>query len=223
MGSRVGSLIRILVADDHAVLRAGLRSFLGAQPDMDVIAEAADGTEVVAKAAQLRPDVVLLDLSMPKLCGLQAISQIRAASEETRVLVLTMYDNQEYMRSSLAAGSSGYLVKSADDSELLAAIRAVHQGRSYVDVSLGEGGLPSVFLSGGADAPLLQMLSNRERQVLEFVALGHTNREVAGLLRVSVKTVETYRGRVLDKLGLRSRAELVRYAIEVGIFERPSV
>ena len=215
--------IRIVIADDHTILRAGLSSLLSAQPDMEVVGEAVDGEEAVAQALATEPDVLLLDISMPNSGGIQAISRIREASEGTRVLILTMHDDQAYLRSALAAGGSGYLVKRAADTELLAAIRTVHQGRSYIDVSLDEGALRPVHLGDGAgkgNAQPLSILSERERQVLEFVALGYTHKEVAERLSVSVKTVETYRGRLSDKLGLRSRAELVRYAIDAGLLRR---
>lgn len=214
------SVIQIVVADDHAILRAGLNSLLSAQEDMEVVAEAVNGEDAIDKAAQYKPNILLLDLSMPKVPGLKAIEQVLAVSPKTRILVLTMHDDQAYLRSVLAAGGSGYLVKRAADTELLAAIRTVHQGRSYIDVALGDGVLQDVIdTDGHQPAESLSVLSDRERQVLELVALGYTHKEVAGQLSVSVKTVETYRGRLADKLGLRSRAELVRYAIDAGLLE----
>lgn len=218
------SKIRIVIADDHAILRAGLRSLLGTESDMEVVAEAVDGEEAAAKAAETQPDVMLLDLSMPKHGGLQAIKRIRELSPHTRILVLTMHDDQAYLRSVLKAGGSGYLVKRAADTELLAAIRAVYQGRSYIDVSLGDAALQRILRDGPDpkltfDAPSVDVLSDRERQVLELVAMGHTHKEVAKHLSVSVKTVETYRLRLSEKLGLRSRAELVRYAINLGLLK----
>ena len=222
--------IRIIIADDHAILRAGLRSLLKAQPDMEVVGEAVDGDETVELVDELQPDVLLLDISMPKCGGIQAIPRVRDVSKGTRILVLTMHDDQAYLRSVLAAGGSGYLVKRAADTELLAAIRAVHQGRSYIDVSLGDDDLQAVLQSGeGGIAGAvtrgrsISVLSERERQVLELVALGFTHKEVADRLAVSVKTIETYRGRVSEKLGLRSRAELVRYALDAGLMDSTKV
>jgi two-component system, NarL family, response regulator NreC len=215
--------IRIMIADDHAILRAGLRSLLNAQPDMEVVAEAIDGEQTVDLVAQHTPDVLLLDITMPKTSGIKALEAVREVSKNTRVLVLTMHDDHAYLRSVLAAGGAGYLVKRAADTELLAAIRAVHQGRSYIDVSLGEGELSRVLDNGkeSGSKGALSVLSDRERQVLELVALGYTHKEVADKLSVSVKTIETYRGRLSEKLGLRSRAELVRYALDAGLLTMP--
>lgn len=218
------STIRIVIADDHAILRAGLRSLLNVQPDMEVVAEATDGNEAVERAAETQPDVLLLDLSMPKAGGLSAIKRVREVAPDTRILVLTMHDDQAYLRSVLEAGGAGYLVKRAADTELLAAIRAVHEGGSYIDVSLGSAELKRVYgARSGADEadepPPVSVLSERERQVLELVAMGHTHKEIAQTLSVSIKTVETYRLRLTEKLGLRSRAELVRYAINLGLMD----
>ena len=214
--------IRILIADDHAVLRAGLRRLIGEQPDMDVVGEAADGEEAVRRTRELRPDVALMDLTMPGLGGLKAIERIRQDCPETRVLVLTMHDVPAYLRSVLAAGGSGYVVKRAADSELLSAIRSVYRGRTVLDPTLavqvvqsGLGKRPPV--GGGAAAP---HLSQREQEVLDLVAQGYTNQQIADRLGLSVKTVETYRARLVQKLGLRSRAELLRYAMDTGLFGR---
>ena len=215
--------IRILIADDHAVLRAGLRMLIGAQPDLEVVGEAADGDEAVRRVAETRPDVALVDLTMPGSGGIKAIERIREESPATRVLVLTMHDVPAYLRSALSAGASGYVVKSAADAELLSAIRAVHRGRTVLDPGLAaavvQGGLgkkPGAVQAGGAAS----LLSPREREVLDLVAQGYTNQQIADRLGLSVKTVETYRSRLVEKLGLRSRAELVRYAVDSGFFTR---
>ena len=222
-------IIRIMIADDHAILRAGLRSLLSAQDDMTVVAEAIDGEEAVEKAGACKPDVLLLDITMPKKSGIEALQEIRKLSPATRVLVLTMHDDHAYLRSVLAAGGSGYLVKRAADTELLMAIRAIQQGRSYIDVGLEDNQLQTVLVDeqkarSEAAAKSLESLSDRERQVLELVALGFTHKEVGESLSLSVKTVETYRSRLSEKLGLRSRAELVRFALELGLLDttRPS-
>lgn len=217
-------IIRIMIADDHAILRAGLRSLLSAQDDMTVVAEAVDGEEAVVKAEACKPDVLLLDITMPKKSGIEALQEIRKLSPTTRVLVLTMHDDHAYLRSVLAAGGSGYLVKRAADTELLMAIRAIHQGRSYIDVGLEDNQLQTVLVDeqkarSEAAAKSLESLSDRERQVLELVALGFTHKEVGESLSLSVKTVETYRSRLSEKLGLRSRAELVRFALELGLLD----
>jgi two-component system response regulator NreC len=208
--------IRILVADDHAVLRAGLRMLIGAQPDMEVVAEAADGDEAVRKACQTRPDVVLMDIAMPNSGGIKAIERIRQEAPTSRILVLTMHDAPAYLRSALAVGASGYVVKRAADAELLSAIRSIHRGRTVVDPALAVTLLQGTLgrrTPGQAGDPL----SPREREVLDLVARGYTNQQMADRLGLSVKTVETYRSRLVEKLGLRSRADLVRYALDSGL------
>lgn len=212
--------IKILIADDHAILRAGLRKLIEGQTDMSVTSEAETAAEAVAKADDDKPDVVLLDITMPGGSGVKSIAPIRKASPNTRVLVLTMHDDQAYLRSAMAAGAAGYMVKTGADTELLTAIRTVAGGRSYVDVSLEDpsGKTPSSNASRPAtNVADLDLLSKRERQVLELVAHGYTHREIAAKLAVSVKSVETYRARLVDKLGLKSRADLVRYALDAGV------
>jgi DNA-binding NarL/FixJ family response regulator len=207
--------------DDHAVLRAGLRLLLDAEPDMEVVGEAGDGAEALAHTLELAPDVVLLDVTMPHMGGLEALRRIREASPQTRVLVLTMHDDEGYLREALAAGSSGYVLKRAADIELLSAIRAVHWGGTYLHAEHA-----GVLFENGADRPRTQAaaeaeprLSPREDEVLHLVALGYTNQQAADMLHLSVKTVETYRARLMAKLGLRNRAELVRYALRRGLLE----
>jgi DNA-binding NarL/FixJ family response regulator len=211
--------IRILLADDHAVLRTGLRMLISSQRDLEVVGEASDGDEAVRKATALRPDVALVDLSMPGSGGLKAIERIRHAAPLTRVLVLTMHDVPAYLRASLAAGASGYVVKRSADSDLLAAIREVHRGHTVLDPSLEDRAAHgSLRRRGGVGSTTpTALLSQREREVLELVAQGFTNQQIADRLGLSVKTVETYRARLVDKLGLQSRAELVRYALDSGV------
>jgi two-component system, NarL family, response regulator NreC len=206
--------IRVLLADDHAILRAGLRMLLDAQPDMAVVAEAADGQEAILRASGSQPDVAVVDLTMPGLSGVETLEGLRREVPSTRLLVLTMHDDPGYARLALAAGASGHVIKDADSSELLAAIRTVHRGRTFVQVGADPGPVLAPAL------PPLPTLSPRERQVLELLAHGHTNREVADRLSLSVKTVETHRARLSDKLGLHSRADLVRLAIELGLLGR---
>ncbi len=210
--------IRILIADDHAVLRTGLRMLIGSQRDLDVVGEASDGDEAVRKAAALRPDVALVDISMPGSGGIKAIERIREAAPATRVVVLTMHDMPAYLRAALAAGASGYVVKRAADSALLAAIRDVHRGRTVLDPALAASVVQSGLRRRGATTSPATPLSQREREVLELVAQGYTNQQIADHLGLSVKTVETYRARLVEKLGLQSRAELVRYALDSGLF-----
>jgi two-component system response regulator NreC len=212
--------IRVLIADDHAVLRAGLRMLIGAQPDMEVVGEAADGEAAVRDAAQMRPDVTLVDITMPGLGGLRTIERLRRTCPQTRILVLTMHDVPAYLRAALAAGANGYVVKRAADAELLSAIRGVHRGRTVLDPMLAamvvQGGLGKRPASGQAGGPA-SLLSPREREVLDLVAQGYTNQQIGDRLGISVKTVETYRSRLVEKLGLHSRADLVRYAFDSGL------
>lgn len=214
--------IRVLIADDHAVLRAGLRMLLGAQSDMEVVGEAADGPETVRSTRATRPDVVLLDLSMPGSRSTQTIEQLVRLKPSPKVLVLTMHDDPVYFRLALRAGASGYIVKKAADVELLTAIRAVHQGRTFVDLTRPGEIAPRPDVRGkprASPAAQSKPLSRREAEVLRLLAQGHTNQEAAVLLAVSVKTIETHRKRLSDKLGLKSRAQLFRFAVEVGLLE----
>ncbi len=207
---------RILLADDHAVLRTGLRLLIDAQPDMKCIGEAGDGLETLARLEALQPDLVLLDLSMPKLGGLIALPDIRRRAPQTRVLVLTMHADEEYLRQALASGASGYVLKQAADQELLSAIRAVMRGEVYIH-SVMTKALLSRMIDGGSSPPQPTVaLSERETEVITQVARGSTNREIANKLGLSVKTVETYRARAMEKLGLTSRSALVRYVQEQG-------
>ncbi|HEY8176798.1 MAG TPA: response regulator transcription factor, partial [Gemmatimonadaceae bacterium] len=210
--------------DDHSVLRSGLRLLLGAQSDIDVVGEASDGVEVSAKARELRPDIVLLDLSMPGPHSGDVIREVLRTSPKSRVLILTMHDDAAYLRSAMSAGASGYLIKKAADSELMSAIRAVHAGRTFVDLTETAGLRPLSFLGKiGEQWQPPKKLSRREREVLKLLAQGHSNQQVADKIRLSVKTVETYRTRLSEKLGLKGRAELYRFAAESGILDTESV
>ena len=221
--------IRVLIADDHAILRAGLRLLINNQPDMEVVGEAADGPEALRQARQANPDVLTLDLTMPGGGGLKTLEGLRQACPQTRVLVLTMHEDPSYLRASLAAGASGYVAKSAVDADLLAAIRSVAQGRTFVTMTLSDRGTHQVLgdqptrTESPPQAPV-KLLSSREQEVLKLLAQGYTNKEVGAQLCLSVKTIETYRARLADKLGLRSRADFTRYALEVGLLNPvPSV
>lgn len=218
--------IRIFLADDHAVLRAGLKALLNGEPDMTVIGEAEDGESCVTQAVALRPDIVLLDINMPRCNGLEALARLRADAPESRVLVLTMHDDAGYLRQVLAAGGAGYVLKQAASEELLSAIRAVQGGGIYLHPQhtrvLLEGALDrerSKAASASREKAGLELLSERERQVLRLVALGYRNSEIGDMLFLSVKTVETYKARLMEKLGLRSRAALVRFALQEGVLE----
>ncbi len=207
--------IRILVCDDHAMVRAGICALIQQQPDMSVVGEAVDGDDAIRKTERLSPDVVLLDLSMPARNGLSAIGDIRDASPATQILCVTMHDDPAYVRRAQQAGSSGYLVKSAGDGELVAAIRAVSAGMRHFTPRR----LRHVSERYEVQQPELDTLSGREREVLALLARGHTQREIGDMLHLSVKTVQTYRARLTQKLGLATRAELVRFAIASGLLD----
>ena len=208
-------VIRVLIVDDHAILRSGLRMLLGAQPDMDVVGEASDGAEAARLVEDLHPDVVLLDLAMPGMSGLEALRMIKRNTSTTRALILSQYDDESYLRRALEAGASGYVLKRAADVELLSAIRAVARGEVYLEPMLTRLVVNDLFQRGDvAPNDRAPTLSDREREVLQLVALGNTNQQIADRLVLSVKTVETYKARVMEKLGVRGRAALVRYAME---------
>ncbi len=216
---------RIIIADDHAVLRAGLRLLINGQTDMEIAGEAADSAQALALTRELRPDILLLDLTMPGQGGLSVLRQVRKECPDVRVLVLTMHDDDHYLRQALEAGAAGYVPKSAADTDLLAAIRAVARGNLYVHPSqtkaLLERLIPQHHRVREQKAETAS-LSDRERDVVRMVALGHTNQWIADELHVSVKTVETYRARAMEKLGIRNRAALVRYALESGLLSSPT-
>jgi len=209
-----------MIVDDHAILRAGLRMLVNAQADMEVVSEAPDGEKAVQEVRETRPDVTLLDLTMPRLGGMKALQEMARDCRETRVLVLTMHDDPAYLRSALAAGASGYLLKRAVDTELLAAIRAVHRGGIFVDPRLAGVLVQDVLAKRGRKAGAtrpINILSDRELQVLSLVARGYTCAQIAKQIAVGVKTVETYRSRFAEKLGLRTRSDVVRFAMQMGL------
>ena len=191
---------------------------IDSQPDMAVVAEARDGDEAIQSARKSSPHVAILDVTMPERGGLNAIHEILKQNPSTRVLLLTMHEELAYLRTALAAGATGYVLKKSVDADLLSAIRAVHKGRTYVDAELASELIQhAVPESGRSKAKLTEILSERELQVLKLVAEGFSSREIAQQIFVGVKTVETYRGRFAEKLGLTSRADIVRYALETGL------
>jgi DNA-binding NarL/FixJ family response regulator len=212
--------IKVMIADDHAILRAGLRMLIDAQADMEVISEAPDGEKAVQTARETRPNVVLLDLTMPRVGGLKALDEMARHCSDIKVLVLTMHDDPAYLRSALAAGAAGYLLKRAVDAELTAAIRAVHGGGIYVDPRLANVLVQDVLAkrsSKAGSAKPASILSKRELQVLTLVARGYTSAEIAKQIFIGVKTIETYRSRFAEKLGLRTRRDVIRFAVQTGL------
>ena len=210
--------IRVFIADDHAVLRAGLKMLIDAQPDMQVVGEAEDGEEAIERVVSLKPDIALLDINMPKLDGLEALRRLKAASSQSRVLMLSMYDDEGYLRRALETGAAGYILKKAADSELMSALRAVARGEVYVYPSLTHL-LVNRYLGRVETRPGTSVveLTEREDEVLKLLAEGHTSEQVGRRLGLSAKTVDTYKARLMEKLGLRSRVDLVRYALRHGL------
>lgn len=206
----------MLIADDHTIVRDGLRSLIEAQPDLRVLGEAADGQEAWRRACELAPDVVLLDLSMPGVGGVDAIERIARDCPRARVLVLTMHEERGYVSRALRAGAAGYVLKGAHSADLVRAIRAVAQGSTYVDASLGGALLTGQNRPQRLRASATQDLTAREREVLRLVARGHTNKEIATALEIGVKTVESHKSNGMVKLGVKSRAALVRFGLDEG-------
>jgi two-component system, NarL family, response regulator NreC len=204
-------VIRIVIVDDHAVVRSGLRLLLEAESDLEVAAEAGDAREAVLTVRAEKPDVVLLDVTMPGESGIEALPKLLHEAPETKVLVLSMQDDPRYVREAFAAGASGYVLKEAADAEVVGAVREVAAGNSYVHPTLG-----ARMITADAEARAAaesDPLSDREREVLRLLALGHTNQEIAKQLFISVRTAETHRAHIMQKLRLSTRAELVRYAL----------
>jgi len=214
------SKIRVLIADDHAILRSGLKLLINAQADMPVVSEAADGELAIQAARDTEPDVALMDVTMPRTGGMQAIQQIARNCGKTRVLVLSMHDDPAYLRSVMASGASGYVLKRSVDADLLSAIRTVHRGETFVDASLAGVLVQDLFAKKGASARRagpISLLSDRELEVLRLVAQGYSSQQIAEEILVGVKTVETYRSRLTQKLGLKTRSEVVRFAVQMGL------
>jgi DNA-binding NarL/FixJ family response regulator len=209
--------LRVFLADDHAVVREGLKALVNAQPDMEVMGEAADGEAACAAVLQLLPDVVVLDVSMPGLSGAGAAARMRQECPQVKVLALTVHEDRGYLRQLLEAGAVGYVLKRAAAEELIRAIRTVAAGGVYLDPAMA-GKVVGGFVRkpSGKDVTVEGELSDRESTVVRLIAAGHSNKEIAGQLEISVKTVETYKTRSLEKLGLHSRADLVRYALQRG-------
>ncbi|SDJ05325.1 two component transcriptional regulator, LuxR family [Lentzea albidocapillata subsp. violacea] len=212
--------VRILLADDHALVRRGVRMILDNEPDLEVVGEAGDGAEAISLARRDKPDLAILDIAMPRLTGLQAARELSRLLPDLRILILTMYDNEQYFFEALKAGASGYVLKSVADRDLVEACRSAMRGepflypgavnsliRNYLDRAREGGGFPA------------KAITDREEEILKLVAEGHSSKEIADMLVISVKTVERHRANLLQKLGLRDRLELTRYAIRAGLIE----
>lgn len=220
--------IRVLLADDHALFREGVRSLLATQADIEVVGEVADGRAAVQQALALHPDVVLMDITMPHLDGIEATRQIAARDPAVRVLVLTMHDNEDVFLRALGAGASGYVLKKSGGVELMSAIRSTHEGNSYLTPYLAKA-LMTDYLHRGERPPAAgappdatapgKRLSAREQEILKLIAEGHSSREIAEMLDLSVKTVHNHRTRLMTKLDIHRNADLVRYAIRLGMVE----
>ncbi|CDR08955.1 response regulator [Streptomyces iranensis] len=211
---------RILLADDHALVRRGVRLILEGEPDLTVVAEAGDGAEAIEAARAHRPDLAILDIAMPRLTGLQAARELARSQPETRILILTMYDNEQYFFEALAAGASGYVLKSVADRDLVEACRATMRGEPFLYPGAVNALIHSYLgrLQEGEGIPG-RPITSREEEILKLVAEGHSSQQIAELLVISVKTVERHRANLLRKLGLKDRLELARYAIRVGLIE----
>lgn len=209
--------MRILIADDHGIVRSGLRLLLDRQPDMQVVAEAQDGPEAVEMALAQRPDLCILDVAMPRLTGLQAAHEIKSHAPEVSVLILSMHDDERYVFEALQAGASGYVLKREADHALVEAVRAVARGEAFL-TNAAERSLIRAWMSDESSGPV-DSLTAREREVVKLIAEAHTNTQIAEVLHLSEKTVESHRANVLRKLGMRDRVELVRYAIRRGLVE----
>ena len=209
--------IRVVLVDDHAILRSGLRRVLDAEPDIEVVGEAESAERAVFEALANKPDVVVMDLVMPGKSGIEGMPAVFQAAPDVRVLVLSMQDDPRYVREAFEAGAAGYVLKEAADTEVVGALRAVAAGERYVHPTLG-----ARLVAAEAEERKraeADPLSEREREVLRLLALGHTNQEIAKMLYISVRTAETHRAHIMRKLGLSSRAELVRYALAEGLLE----
>jgi DNA-binding NarL/FixJ family response regulator len=211
-------MIKVLLADDHSIVLAGLRRLVEESADMEVVGEAADGREAIQKIRRLRPDVAVIDLSMPEIDGLEVINQIHPEFPDLPIIVLTMHAENQYVVRAIEAGAMGYITKQSAPEHLVNAILKVHGGSRYLTEDAAESLILKVAKGSGHQSPL-DSLSTRELQVLRRLALGHTNREIASAYNISIKTIDTYRFRLLKKLNLRNNAELSRFAIQNGLIE----
>jgi two-component system response regulator NreC len=208
--------IRILLADDHAVVRQGFKMILGAQPDMEIVGEAGNGREAVELVEQLKPDIVVMDVAMPELNGIEATRRVTDSVPHTRVIALSMHKDSVYVREVLRAGARGYLLKDSDAGDLVSAVRAVARGEGYLSPAVSNAVLDDYRKHVGDP---IDLLSSREREVLQMLAEGKTNKEIAVVLNLSVYTVDAHRGHIMEKLNLHSINELVRFAVRHGLVD----
>jgi two-component system response regulator NreC len=213
--------VKLLVADDHKIFRQGIKKLLEEEPDLQVVGEAADGREAVKRATELKPDVILMDIAMANLNGLEATKQIKKVLPDVKVIMLTMHKNEEYVLHSFQVGASGFILKEGAVEELVSAIRSIHQNKSFLSPSISKT-LIEAYLrkmeTGKTETPF-DLLTDREREVLQLIAEGYTNREVAKALFISVKTVEAHRAHIMNKLNIHEIAKLVKYAIQKGLVD----
>lgn len=207
---------RVLLADDHSVVRSGFRMLLSAQPDLEVVGEASNGREAIQLAASLQPDVIVMDVTMPELNGIEATRRVAQDVPKARVIALSMHKDAVYVREILRAGARGYLLKDSEEADLIAAVRAVARGDGYLSPGVSDAVL-SDYRKHVTDP--IDLLSTREREVLQMIAEGRTNKEIATSLNLSVYTVEAHRGRIMEKLNLHSTGELVRFAVRNGLID----
>ncbi len=212
-------MIRLLLVDDHSILRAGLRMLFAAEPDMQIVGEAGSGLEAIAAVDKLHPDVVIMDVAMPGMTGIEATQRIKELHPETAVLALTMHEDEQYFFEMLNAGAAGYIPKRAAPDDLIAAIRVVHQGNVFLHASLARFLIHDVLHGAAQPTPVVEPLTEREREVLTLIAEGMTSREIGEQLVVSPKTVDRHRENIMSKLNLHSRVELVKYAIARGMID----
>jgi DNA-binding NarL/FixJ family response regulator len=210
---------RILVADDHAIVREGVKRILDHEPDLAVVAEAADGAEAVEQALNDRIDLAILDISMPRKTGLQAAHELSRRRPELRTLILSMYENEQFLFEALKAGASGYVLKSGADDDIVEACRAAMRGHSFLYPSAVDTLIRDFIERADKRGSTFELLTPRELEVLKLIAEGHTSKEIAALLVISIKTVDRHRTNMLDKLGMRDRVDLTRYAIRRGLIE----
>ena len=216
---KIPLVTKILIADEHAIVRSGLKSVLNAKPDMEVVAEAEDGAEAVKKALQDDVDLAILDISMPRMTGIQAAAELGKRKPDLKILMLSMHDSEQFLFEALKAGASGYVLKSGADTDIVDAVRAAMRGESYIYPSAVTTLVRDYVERGGRGEEQFDVLTPRELEVLKLIAEANTSKEIADKLFISIKTVDRHRQNILDKLGMRDRVELTRYAIRRGLIQ----